>query len=366
MNADAALTPTFEKQDDSVELGPNAYSHDVTRGFMIVDGQYISTPYKLVVDQDVIHVNDQVYGKGYFDLSKYREMEPRRGGRFADGGRFGERGRGGFGSGIGGTFAGRGSRGGRRNGKEMGDQVWQDVSSVLVGATVILNRGQAPQVISAGTGGTAAYLSLVQHQNDPAMSVEMPPQLASRIDDETWAQLVAVFRSSPELQTAAGELVTKVQAVDDLSQKQIASNTWVQRFAFPLTVFGYIMVVFAVGHLMQHSSKMFGNEADLPDEVIRRVSIRTLAIVAVLSAVDLIWTLMAHHAGSMRELNPLGSGVIDDPVRLVLFKTCVTSISIGLLYHLHQSTMARQAAWWCCLVLTLLTARWLTFQSMFV
>ena len=73
-----------------------------------------------------------------------------------------------------------------------------------------------------------------------------------------------------------------------------------------------------------------------------------------------------YQAGSMRELNPLGSGLIADATQLITFKVAVTSLAIALLYWLHQSPLAQRASWWCCLILTLLTARWLTFQSMFM
>jgi len=81
--------------------------------------------------------------------------------------------------------------------------------------------------------------------------------------------------------------------------------------------------------------------------------------------IDLVWTVLAHQAGSMRELNPIGSQLFSNPVNLIIFKTAATSLAIALLFRLRQIPLARQASWWCCLVLTLLTARWLTFHSMF-
>jgi hypothetical protein len=51
---------------------------------------------------------------------------------------------------------------------------------------------------------------------------------------------------------------------------------------------------------------------------------------------------------------------------LILFKAIAVSVTIGLLYALHRRPVAQVASWWSCLVLTLLTARWLTFHSMFM
>jgi hypothetical protein len=93
---------------------------------------------------------------------------------------------------------------------------------------------------------------------------------------------------------------------------------------------------------------------------------RSLVLIALLSCIDLVWTLAATGAGAMSELNPLGSRLIGDPAQLVLFKLGVTIAPIAILYVLHRRPVAQIASWWCCLLLTLLTARWVVFQSMFV
>jgi hypothetical protein len=98
----------------------------------------------------------------------------------------------------------------------------------------------------------------------------------------------------------------------------------------------------------------------------QKVVLKSLLIFGLLSVVDLIWTISASATGSMREMNPLGNELIHDPIRLILFKTVAVSVTIGLLYSLHHRPIAQVASWWSCLVLTLLTARWLTFHSMFM
>lgn len=68
----------------------------------------------------------------------------------------------------------------------------------------------------------------------------------------------------------------------------------------------------------------------------------------------------------MREINPIGGRLIDRPEQLILFKAVMTTLAIGLLFRLRRYRRAQLAAWWSCLVLTLLTVRWLTFNSMLV
>ena len=68
----------------------------------------------------------------------------------------------------------------------------------------------------------------------------------------------------------------------------------------------------------------------------------------------------------MKELNPLGAALIDDPLALIALKAGATFLAITLLFMLRQHRVAQQGAWWGCLICTLLTVRWLTFNSMFV
>jgi hypothetical protein len=68
----------------------------------------------------------------------------------------------------------------------------------------------------------------------------------------------------------------------------------------------------------------------------------------------------------MREVNPIGSQMIGNPLQLVVFKVLVTIAAVGLLYFCRRAPLAWQASWWSCLVLTLVAARWLVFNSLFI
>ncbi|MEM0924846.1 MAG: DUF5658 family protein, partial [Planctomycetota bacterium] len=81
--------------------------------------------------------------------------------------------------------------------------------------------------------------------------------------------------------------------------------------------------------------------------------------------IDLIWTYAASNAGSMRELNPLASGLVKDPVLLSAFKFIATGSAMALFYVLRHQKFAQLGCWWCCLLLMLLTSRWVVFQSLF-
>ena len=90
----------------------------------------------------------------------------------------------------------------------------------------------------------------------------------------------------------------------------------------------------------------------------------SLALIIALSLLDLTRTLLVSRTSLMKEVNPLGAALIDNPQALIALKTAATLFAVTHLYVLRQHRAAQQGAWWGCLVCTLLTARWLTFTSM--
>jgi hypothetical protein len=195
----------------------------------------------------------------------------------------------------------------------------------------------------------------------------IPAYIETEGDRESWRMLVSRFRATPEFLDRASACVNLNNTAGAVDEDRSSALVWQNRIGFSLTLLAMLVVVLAFGHLLSNGPKQPVDRQDpqaLADA--KRTIIYSLLLIGLLSAVDLAWTLLAHQTGSMRELNPLGRGLISDPVRLFLFKSTLTAASIGLLYWLHQQPLARLASWWCCLVLTLLTARWLTFQSMFL
>ncbi len=83
-----------------------------------------------------------------------------------------------------------------------------------------------------------------------------------------------------------------------------------------------------------------------------KIVTRSLILVVALSLLDLVWTLLASQAGTMRELNPVGGRLIDDPAKLIAFKVAMTGLAAGLIFKLRYYRRAQLASWWACLILT--------------
>jgi len=53
------------------------------------------------------------------------------------------------------------------------------------------------------------------------------------------------------------------------------------------------------------------------------------------------------------------------PAALAAFKVSATCLGTGLLWRLKNYHGAQVASWWLCMILTLVTVRWVTVQSLF-
>lgn len=320
-----------------------------TQGYVFIEGQYIAPPYDVTHDKDAVVINGHRVDKSSFDVPDWeRDRES-----------FGPRG-------------GRNRRwqrdaGPRENWRRQGQaplarvasQFSNDVNSLS--AIKVLYEGQKPLTLFPSGSGVELLAALA---GEPGFDFD--PTTSRRFNStqlETWNRLVREFQPDETFLARVGETFDELRDAEEAGERISGSNWLIANLSYPLTVFAMVVIVLAFGHLLAHKPTL-----DPPNgEDVGRPSVvpRSLLIIAAFSTLDLIWTLSASYAGTMRELNPLGSRFIEDPLLLVAFKIAVTGSSIGILYALQRRPLAQVASWWCCLLLTLLTARWVVFQSMF-
>lgn len=184
---------------------------------------------------------------------------------------------------------------------------------------------------------------------------------------QKWLERTKTIHVTGTIQQIANRLLDRLHRIhEDNLQSSIA----VQRFhnaAYPLTVFGMLICVFSMGHLLQSAPRIQteAQRRETSDQWIRAATI-SVALFVVMAMLDLAWTLLASNAGKMQELNPMGSSLLGEPVRLILAKVGATIMSAGILIALRTNPRAQKAAWWVCLLCTLLTMRWLVLNSLFV
>lgn len=329
---------------------------ETNSGYLFLDGEYLAPPYRLEWSRDRIRVNENEYALP--EIPKTDDTPSRPWGHFMeDEERNGERFR---------WPAGRrrpGRRGGFANAPAQGTM--EQLANLRQGAIVILESGSRPNVFWPSQRGHEILESLVSLGPESPAVIHLPKKGYSAEERDVCEKLILGFEPTPEFLERASESVASFNNLVEKNERDFSAVQWSQRILYPMTMLALVLVVLAMGHLMAIAQITFSPIAaseTLMDS--SKMVMRSLMIVGAMSAIDLIWTVMAHQGGAMRELNPIGSRLIAEPHLLVAFKVMVTATSIALLYYLRQQALARKATWWCCLVLTLLTARWLTFHSM--
>lgn len=138
------------------------------------------------------------------------------------------------------------------------------------------------------------------------------------------------------------------------------------RWMYALNVVGMLLVVVSAGKLLgdRPESGIPWSQLVDSDEAIRPAR-DALLLILLLSLFDLVATLVTNSAGGFTELNPMTGSLLKSPVLLAGFTLAATCLGVGILWHRRKYAGAQQAAWWMCFLLTLVTIRWVTIQSMF-
>jgi len=185
--------------------------------------------------------------------------------------------------------------------------------------------------------------------------------------ESLWRGWLENSHHNVEIREFAQNKIAEIRALEQGSLHSIAAVRRLEKAVFPLTILGLILSVIAFGHLLRHRPEQVvmsnaSGAVNATPEAMQFVS-RTLCLLVALSALDLIWTILAWQAGQMRELNPVARWFIDSPMQLISFKIAATLIGAGLLFALKKYRTAQLASWWMCMVCTLLMFRWVSMTG---
>ena len=305
-------------------------------GILIVDGRYVAGPYRMDLEDSTLKINDlevRSVAPESDDIPRGRRV--------------------------------RGEAEVRRMAaRRLGDEL---VSSLTNGMLVV---ALPDQPLVAMTDSKSQYDLLVALLAEPRRGitpVSVTEHYAHAADRGIWDAWIAAFVPTDDFRLRARAKIDLFDRTEAAAQKAIAATRRLHTFSYPLSVMGMVVTTLGIGHLLSHRPPVGVKslETDASPLAIR-VLTWSLALVVIYSVLDLTWTILAHQAGQMLELNPLGSRLIDDPMKLIAFKGAATGLAVVLLFALRKYRQAQLAAWWVCLVCTLLTARWLTLSPMFV
>jgi len=297
----------------------------VTEGFLFVENRYVSLPYRVGFDENNVFINDIPLDSVVLkSLVTEQSLQ---------------------------------------NGRWLQQGFRRLYLHLTTGGTVVL-YGDAPVLLLANSESSNLLKTLIHNS---ALESLANTGLAGDIqlpgESSYWKRFADGFECPQELRIRVGEVLEKERAVEERNLAEIAARRNLDSSSYPLTVFGMVLVVIAFGNLLSNEAPLDIQSSESP-VMERRVKI-FLMLIAAFSVLDLIWTLLASRANALTELNPIGSQLIHNPIGLLAFKTLVTVGVIGILFVLRGHRVAQRGAWWACLICTLVTVRWLTFNSMF-
>jgi hypothetical protein len=191
------------------------------------------------------------------------------------------------------------------------------------------------------------------------------------ISSAQWERLVEDFQPNAELSERvlafAAETDLLLQQHEAAHQKAVSSAPLSPGLTYGINLTGILLAIFALGSLLTHRPRpdVRWREIDATDGGPPLV-VRNIALIVLLGLFDLACTLIAERSGGFWEINPLAAQLIQSPAALVAFKIPLLVGSAAILLSLRRYHGAQIASWWLCLVCTVLTFRWATYNSMFL
>lgn len=249
------------------------------------------------------------------------------------------------------------------------DRFARQLGERLDQGSVIFSFADQPLVEFNDQGTQYDALKLVTAKSRPVQikKVGLQLPLPDGFNRQIWDQWVGRYVAPAALLSRVEPMLVSFEHSEAVAVAEVRATQRLNTFSYPLTLGGMLITVLSIGHLLSNrppkAKTALAMDAD-PETL--SVATYSLILVGLLSCLDLVWTLLASQAGQMRELNPVGSQFIRNPIMLIAFKISVTGMAIGLLFFLRRYVRAQTAAWWACLICTMLAVRWLTFNSMFI
>jgi hypothetical protein len=299
-------------------------------GYLFIDGEYLAPPYDIRLEEERLLVNE-------------REMTcvpPQR------------------------SYGGRGSGPQREPTRR-----WSvgELYGYLHNNNVVMSFANQPFLVLDTNSAYDLFKSLTAKEQRSLRQVSVMEKLPEEFDRQVWDKWISRFVPPDNLKERAVVFVASFDATQREALANIRARRLMETFAYPLSVAGMVMSVLAIGHLLggrPHAGKSTAGQ-DASPEMIKALN-WSLLFAAVFSSIDLILTILGANADQIRELNPIGNLWIEDPRHLAGFKVAVTFSCLALLWLLRKHKRAQIAAWWVCLVLTLVTCRWVLMTSLFV
>ena len=206
-------------------------------------------------------------------------------------------------------------------------------------------------------GGLEILRSLVTRTSAP--NIQLPPEFQEPALRK-WLKSTSL---SPETRKLAEADIEEFTRTVDTNISSSQALTRLSYFGYPLTIAAMIMVVVSFGHLLSFRPQEMSRDAQHSAAITQATS-KSIILVGIMGLLDLVMTVMSFQANAMQELNPVAGELLNNIPALVTFKIGLTAFALVVLFYARAIRIAQVAAWWGCLIMTLLTARWVIFSHM--
>lgn len=233
----------------------------------------------------------------------------------------------------------------------------RDISFALsTGGIVHLSKTAPPLTAGLSEGGFELLEALAKEpglEREKILTVALP-RVRSGVTPETKTWL-SNFQPDAELAELVDSRVDELHNIETTNRGAATAVRRLNIWGYPLTIAAMMIFVVSIGSLLSVRPQELVAVAHTEHDVTIN---RFLLLIAGMSVIDLIWTLLAHQANQIAEVNPVGNVLLGDTTRTIVFKGLATAMAIGIFHRTRQSAFARKACWWVCLTLALLMARW--------
>ena len=219
----------------------------------------------------------------------------------------------------------------------------------------------------------AAYLTVQEAMPvlDVLMSDELPGAKMQTllqagpdwVAKEQWKLIAGTF-------DAPAELADRLQVLKQRQSESEQADTdyeWSWAFLSAITMAGFVLSVWALGTLLACRPPMIhGRRTKVLSNTACRQVIWLVVLIVILNLYDLVCTLFAQGVGSLWELNPFASRLMQDAPMVVMFKLALTAGAAILFLATRRHRLTQIGSWWVGVVYTVLILRWTTFNSIFL
>lgn len=206
-------------------------------------------------------------------------------------------------------------------------------------------------------------LDILLHEETAEDKLErFAQEIPSLPNADSWRDIIEKFEPTRHLEQRMEE---HISASRDPVEQPVNLEDPQHGAMYYFTVAGMILTVFGFGTVLQYRPPELNQWGTQNSDSGSLSLVKScVLLLGALSIFDLVCTMVLNEMGSFWEVNPFANSLVDRSIELMAFKLVPIVMGMTFLFWARSYAAAQMASWWLCLVLTLLTARWVIVTSL--